>query len=151
MNSIFLYVGWAKMPSNIILQHSRCNWPCYRNLKVLKISHEIILSLKHSALGLCVRFILQMVSKLTVTQWKLFLLFFFLLFLNKIFSNHISPSVNLQNPSFAAHIHCHHNISASSLGNEMNTAKFLADLVLLTAHFSFKSVRYSLYICNRRK
>lgn len=54
------------MPSNVILQHAKCNWSSYRNLKVLKISHEIILSLKHSALDLCVRFTSQMVSKLVV-------------------------------------------------------------------------------------
>lgn len=59
------------MPSNIILQQTTYNWPCYRNLKVLKISHEFILSLKHSALDLCVRFISQMVSKLKVTEFKL--------------------------------------------------------------------------------
>lgn len=59
------------MPSNIILQQTTYNWPCYRNLKVLKISHEFILSLKHSALDLCVRFISQMVSKLKVTGCKL--------------------------------------------------------------------------------
>lgn len=38
MNGIFLYVGWAKMPSNIT--QATCNWSCYRNLKVLKISQE---------------------------------------------------------------------------------------------------------------
>lgn len=102
------------MPSNIILQQTTYNWPCYRNLKVLKISHEFILSLKHSALDLCVRFISQMVSKLKVTGCKLgswggcwlFLFCFVLYFKEQLFNNQISPSINLQNPSLAAHLHC---------------------------------------------
>lgn len=92
------------MPSNILLQQTTYNWPCYRNLKVLNISHESILSPKHSALDLCVRLISQMVSKLMVTQCNLV---FFLFYLKEeLCNNQTVPLISLQSPSLAAHLRC---------------------------------------------
>lgn len=102
------------MPSNVILQHAKCNWSCYRNLKVLKISHGIILSPKHSALDLCVRFTSQMVSKLVVRAF-----FFFL-------SNQILPSINLQNPTFPLPSQYHNHFSRKGDEHSQISCKFNA-------------------------
>jgi len=53
----------------------------------------LFFSWKHSALDLCVRFISQIVSKCTVTQYKLVI--FLLYFKEELSNNQISPSINL--------------------------------------------------------
>lgn len=51
------------------------------------MSHEGFLSLKHSALDLCVRLISHIVSKVTVAQYKPVIFLFY--FKEKSFSNQI--------------------------------------------------------------